>query len=129
MASRGRPKKDPNAPTANYNLSKLELARRATQKRIRDQRRKARKASAKAEQHKYNAKKIENSAKKIQAGLNGTASRIIDQSDLGVASESVKDLVEEQEEATLASSCSQTCVGISSIVSKLPRPSQYQYSI
>ena len=34
MASRGRPKKDPNAPKANYNVSSLERARRATRKKI-----------------------------------------------------------------------------------------------
>ena len=94
---RGRPKKDPNAPKQSYNLSTIERARRATQKRIRDQRKKAAKATAKAEQHKHHAKKIEKSAKKIQAGLTGTASRLIDESDLTVASESVRDLVEDQE--------------------------------
>jgi hypothetical protein len=94
---RGRPKKDPNAPKQSYNVSTIERARRATQKRIRDQRKKAKKATAKAEQHKHHAKKIENSAKKIQQGLTGTTSRVIDESDLNVASESVRDLVEDQE--------------------------------
>jgi hypothetical protein len=94
---RGRPKKDPNAPKADYHLSKLELARRATQKRIRDQRKKAKKASAKAEQHKHHAKKIETSAKKLQAGLTGVSSRVIDRADLDVASEPVRELVEDQE--------------------------------
>ena len=97
MTKRGRPRKDPNAPKQPYNVSTIERARRATQKRIRDQRKKAKKATAKAEQHKHHAKKIENSAKKIQQGLTGTTSRVIDESDLDVASESVRDLVEDQE--------------------------------
>jgi seryl-tRNA synthetase len=32
----GRPKKDPNAPKANYNLSVFQKARRETQKRLRE---------------------------------------------------------------------------------------------
>ena len=42
---RGRPKKDPNAPKARYNLSRAERARRALQARVR-----------KAEKAKENAK-------------------------------------------------------------------------
>jgi len=47
MPSRGRPKKDPNAPKANYNLSRLELAKRATRKKLTDQRKRADKAAKK----------------------------------------------------------------------------------
>ena len=34
MTKRGRPKKDPNAPTQSYHLSSLERARRATRKQL-----------------------------------------------------------------------------------------------
>ena len=97
MPSRGRPKKDPNAPKANYNLSRLELAKRATRKKLTDQRKRANKAAKKVAKYRQNVKNIENSAKKIQAGLNGTDSRIIDESDVDSSINSVRDLVEDQD--------------------------------
>ena len=53
---RGRPKKDPNAPKAAYNLSTKERARRATQKRRLSGQEKSNKTSQAAADRKQYAK-------------------------------------------------------------------------
>ena len=63
MPSRGRPKKDPNAPKATYHLSSLERARRATQQKIRRNLKAADDAAKKVKKHRQNAKQIKNNAK------------------------------------------------------------------
>ncbi len=56
---RGRPKKDPNAPKARYNLSRAERARRALQARVR-------KAEKAKEKHQKKGKTPEESAGQSQ---------------------------------------------------------------
>ena len=97
MASRGRPKKDPNAPKANYHLSSLERARRATQQKLRQNKKIADNAAKKVNKYRQNVKKIEANAKKLQNGLNGTTTRIVDMGDVNAAASPVEDLVEDQE--------------------------------
>ena len=46
---RGRPKKDPDAPKSSYFLSTAEKARRQTQKRLRDAKKRAEKVTKVAE--------------------------------------------------------------------------------
>ena len=59
MPSRGRPKKDPNAPKQSYNVSAIERAKRATRKKLRAERKQAEKAAKKVQKHRQNAKRIE----------------------------------------------------------------------
>ena len=81
---RGRPKKDPNAPKARYNLSTAEKARRATQASItRSKKEAARKKNA-AEKQVYRARQREKAASKVETALQGEKSRVIDQGDLDV---------------------------------------------
>ena len=94
---RGRPKKDPNAPKATYNLSSLERARRATQQKLRQNKKVAENAAKKANKYRQNVKKIEANARKLQNGLNGTTTRIVDMGDVNAAASPVEDLVEDQE--------------------------------
>ena len=56
MPSRGRPKKDPNAPKQSYNVSAIERAKRATRKKLRAERKQAEKAAKKVQKHRQNAK-------------------------------------------------------------------------
>ena len=65
MPSRGRPRKDPNAPKESYNISSLERAKRATRKKLAAERRQANKAAKKVQKHRQNAKRIENTAKNL----------------------------------------------------------------
>ena len=97
MASRGRPKKDPNAPKATYNLSSLERARRATQQKIRRNLKAANDAANKVKKYRQNVKQIKNNAKKIQDGLNGTTTRVVDMGDVTAAASPVEDLVGDQD--------------------------------
>jgi hypothetical protein len=62
---RGRPKKDPNAPKASYNISRAERARRETQKRVRLAKKRAVKTTKLAEDKRHYARKIEQSAKRV----------------------------------------------------------------
>jgi len=97
MPPRGRPKKDPNAPKQTYHLSALERARRQTQKRISRHKKNAEKAIIKLEVARRSVKKIKDNAKKIQTGLKGTTSRVIDMGDVNESASPVADLVEDQE--------------------------------
>ena len=93
MPSRGRPKKDPNAPKGSYNISSLERAKRATRKKLAAERKQAEKAAKKVQKHRQNAKRIENTAKNL---TNGT-SKVVDLGDELNSLQPVSDLVEDQE--------------------------------
>ena len=94
---RGRPKKNPDAPKAVYNLSRKEIARRAAQKQLNAAKRRAAKTIKAAEDKQRYAKKLEEKIGKVEAGLQGTSSRVIDQSDLDGLRSGVQDLVDEYE--------------------------------
>ena len=93
MPSRGRPRKDPNAPKQAYNVSSLERAKRATRKKLAAEMRQANKAAKKVQKHRQNAKRIQNTAKNLS---NGT-SKVIDLGDELNSLQPVSDLVEDQE--------------------------------
>ena len=93
MPSRGRPKKDPNAPKQSYNVSSLERAKRPTRKKLAAERKQAEKAAKKVQKHRQNAKRIENTAKNL---TNGT-SKVVDLGDELNSLQPVSDLVEDQE--------------------------------
>ena len=93
MPSRGRPKKDTNAPKQSYNVSSLERAKRATRKKLAAERKQAEKAAKKVQKHRQNAKRIENTAKNL---TNGT-SKVVDLGDELNSLQPVSDLVEDQE--------------------------------
>ena len=94
---RGRPKKDPNAPKAAYNLSTKERARRATQKRLSAAKKRATKTSQAAADRKQYAKTLEKSAAKVEKALQGTDSATIDLGDLDALPDAVSELVGESE--------------------------------
>src|SRR5210317_1805353 len=79
---RGRPKKDPNAPKARYNLSTAEKARRATQASINKSKKEAERKRAAANKQVQRAKARENAAKKVETALQGQKSRVIDMGDV-----------------------------------------------
>ena len=62
---RGRPKKDPNAPKSNYYYSFAVKARKQSQKRLRDAKKRAAKATKQAEDKRYYAKKLEEKITKV----------------------------------------------------------------
>jgi hypothetical protein len=97
LRPRGRPKKDPNAPTQSYHLSSLERARRATQRKIKRNKTAIKNAEDKLRKHKQNVKKIEVTAKKIENGLSGKDTRVIDMGDVESTASPVEDLVQDQE--------------------------------
>lgn len=90
---RGRPKKDPNAPKQSYNVSAIERAKRATRKKLAAEKRQADKAAKKAQKHRQNAKRIQNTAKNL---TNGT-SKVVDLGDELNSLQPVSDLVDDQE--------------------------------
>ena len=94
---RGRPKKDPNAPKAIYNLSRAERARRAAQKQVRQAKKRAAKASKVAEDKRRYARKVEQSQSRVEKALGGTQTTLIDEGDLQNVPAAVSDLVEEYE--------------------------------
>ena len=95
---RGRPKKDPNAPKAIYNLSRAERARRASQKRLRDAKKRATKATRSAEDKRRYARKLEETTAKVEKALQGNETTVIDEADLAIVSPAVQELVEEEYE-------------------------------
>ena len=94
---RGRPKKDPNAPKATYNLSTRERARRAATKRVNAAKRRAVKSSKAAEDKRRYARKLEQTTTKVEKALVGNESATIDLGDLDVLPDAVSDLVSESE--------------------------------
>ena len=94
---RGRPKKDPNTPKASYNISRAERARRETQKRVRAAKKRAEKTTKAAEDKRRYARKLEQTASKVEKAINGTGSRVLEQSDLDLLPPAVSELVGESE--------------------------------
>ena len=93
----GRPKKDPTAPKARYNLSTAEKARRATQASINRSKKDAEKKREAAKKQAYRANVREKAASKVETALQGKKSRLIDQGDLQKLPKAVKELVGESE--------------------------------
>ena len=75
---RGRPKRDPNAPKATYQLSTKERARRAATKRVNAAKRRAQKTSKAAEDKRRYARKLEEKVGKVEKALKGSESATID---------------------------------------------------
>ena len=92
--TRGRPKKDPNQPKAEYKLSDRERARRSVQMRLRNAKKSAATQQQKAEYKKRKVKKLTESADKIEKALQGEKTRVIDQGDLTNLPDAVSDLVD-----------------------------------
>jgi len=92
--TRGRPKKDPNQPKAEYKLSDRERARRSVQMRLRNAKKSAATQQRKAEYKKKKVKKLTDSADKIEKALQGEKTRVIDQGDLTNLPDAVGDLVD-----------------------------------
>ena len=93
----GRPKKDPNAPKQTYQLSTAERARRGAQKRLRAAKKKATESTRKAEAQRDYARKLEKTIGKVEKGINGDGSTVVDMGDLSVLPESVSELVQDSE--------------------------------
>ena len=93
----GRPKKDPNAPKATYNLSVKERARRAAQKKLNGAKRRAAKTTKAAEDKRRYARKLEDKIGKVEKALVGKDTTVIDQGDLDDLPAAVADLVEDSE--------------------------------
>ncbi|MEC7419805.1 MAG: hypothetical protein VX659_07055, partial [Pseudomonadota bacterium] len=94
---RGRPKKDPNAPKATYNLSTKERARRAATKRVNAAKKRAEKSTKAAEDRRRYARKLEQTTTKVEKALVGDSSATIDLGDLAALPDAVSDLVGESE--------------------------------
>ena len=93
----GRPPKDPNAPKQTYQLSTAERARRGAQKRLRAAKKKATESTKKAEAQRDYARKLEKTIGKVEKGINGDGSTVVDMGDLSVLPESVSELVQDSE--------------------------------
>ena len=94
---RGRPKKDPNAPKATYQLSTRERARRAAQKRINSAKKRAAKTTKQAEDKRRYARELEKTVGKVEKALSGDESATIDLGDLDALPDAISDLVGESE--------------------------------
>ena len=94
---RGRPKRDPNAPKATYQLSTKERARRAATKRVNAAKRRAAKSTKAAEDKRRYARKLEQQATKVENALVGNTSATIDLGDVADLPSAVADLVGESE--------------------------------
>ena len=94
---RGRPKRDPNAPKATYQLSTKERARRAATKRVNAAKRRAAKSTKAAEDKRRYARKLEEQATKVENALAGKSSATIDLGDVAALPDPVSELVGESE--------------------------------
>ena len=94
---RGRPKRDPNAPKATYQLSTKERARRAATKRVNAAKRRAQKTSKAAEDKRRYARQLEEKVTKVEKALVGNETTTIDLGDLDALPSAVADLVGESE--------------------------------
>ena len=92
---KGRPKKDPNAPKATYNLSRAERARRALQARVRKAEKAKEKHQQKAQDKASYARKLKKSAKKVETAINGTGSRVVDMDDVSNLPATVKEIIDD----------------------------------
>ena len=94
---RGRPKKDPNAPKQRYFLSFAEKARRQSQKRLRDAKKRADKLTKVAESKRRYARKLEEKVGKVEKALKGDTSTVIDTGELATLPPPVQELVGNRE--------------------------------
>lgn len=94
---RGRPKKDPEAPKQRYFLSAAEKARRQSQKRLRDAKKRADKLTKVAESKRRYARKLEEKVGKVEKALKGDTSTVIDTGDLATLPPPVQELVGSRE--------------------------------
>src|SRR6056300_1135112 len=94
---RGRPKKDPDAPKQRYFLSRAEQARRQTQKRLRDAKKRADKLTKVAESKRRYARKLEEKVGKVEKALKGDTTTVIDTGELSTLPPPVQDLVQDSE--------------------------------
>ena len=94
---RGRPKKDPNAPKARYNLSTAEKARRATQASINRSKKEAAKKQAAAKKQNQRANQRIRAAQKVETALKGEKSRLVDMGDVDQLPSHVKELIGESD--------------------------------
>jgi len=94
---RGRPKKDPDAPKQRYFLSAAEKARRQSQKRLRDAKKRADKLTKVAESKRRYARKLEEKVGKVEKALKGDTSTVIDTGDLATLPPPVQELVGSRE--------------------------------
>ena len=95
--SRGRPKKDPESPKQRYFLSAAEKARRQSQKRLRDAKKRADKLTKVAESKRRYARKLEEKVGKVEKALKGDTSTVIDTGDLATLPPPVQELVGSRE--------------------------------
>src|SRR5210317_1506185 len=94
---RGRPKKDPEAPKQRYFLSAAEKARRQSQKRLRDAKKRAEKVTKVAESKRRYARKLEEKVGKVEKALKGDATTVIDTGELATLPPPVQELVGSRE--------------------------------
>jgi hypothetical protein len=80
-----------------YQLSTAERARRGAQKRLRAAKKKATQATKKAEAQRSYARKLEETIGRVEKGVTGKGTNVIDEGDLAVLPPSVSDLVGDSE--------------------------------
>ncbi len=90
----GRPKKDPNQPTAQYKTTDRERARRSVQAKLRNATKAAASQEIKTQTKRKKVKRLKQSAKKVEDALKGTKTRVVDQGDLAALPPAVEDLVD-----------------------------------
>jgi len=92
---RGRPKKDPNAPKAEYRTSAKERARRSVQMKLKNAQKSAKTQEQKVQTKRQKVKRLKEAAGKIEDALKGEKSRVIDQGDLQDLPPAVADLIDD----------------------------------
>jgi len=94
---RGRPKKDPNAPKQRYNYSHAVKARKQTQRRLTEAKKRATKVTRQAESKRRYARKLEEKITKVDKALNSNETTVIDKQDLQELPDVVEQLVDGRE--------------------------------
>ena len=94
---RGRPKKDPNAPKQRYNYSSAIIARKQTQRRLTEAKKRAAKVTKQAESTRRYARKLEEKITKVDKALNQKETAVIDKTDLQELPDVVEQLVDGRE--------------------------------
>ena len=91
---RGRPKKDPNQPTAQYKMSDRERARRSVQAKLRNAKARVAKQQTKTNNEKRKVRNLTEKANKVEEALKGEKTRVVDRGDLENLPGAVGDLVD-----------------------------------
>ena len=94
---RGRPKKDAEAPKQRYFLSAAEKARRQSQRRLRDAKKRADKLTKVAESKRRYARKLEEKVGKVEKALKGDTTTVIDTGELATLPPPVQEIVGDRE--------------------------------